>query len=311
MKHGERTLVCTLAAFAMCTAANAITGTGDASGSPYQSVVERNVFGLKPPPPPPDPEANKPPPPKMFLQGITTFGGTKRALLKTQMPAKPGEPPKGEQSFVLAEGQREGDIEVLEIDAKGGTVKVNDFGTIATLDFEHNGIKTVAAAPVAGAAPHPAGGLPAPGANPFTPAGGAQPPPITRPLRLPRQTGASASFESGGATPAYASGTTAYGGGTPSLGLGGTQVPLYGSTPVQTQPQPQAAASPTSQLTAEEQFLIVEANREQNQRLGLKVPPIPPTPLTPDNSPTTAPTTTQPNVPPLPRPGQPLLPRPY
>ncbi len=311
MKHGERTLVCTLAAFAMCTAANAITGTGDASGSPYQSVVERNVFGLKPPPPPPDPEANKPPPPKMFLQGITTFGGTKRALLKTQMPAKPGEPPKGEQSFVLAEGQREGDIEVLEIDAKGGTVKVNDFGTITTLDFEHNGIKTVAAAPVAGAAPRPAGGLPAPGANPFTPAGGAQSPPTTRPMRLPRPAGAAASFESGGATPAYASGTTAYGGGTPSLGLGGTTVPLYGSTSAQTQPQPQAAASPTSELSAEEQFLLVEANRERTQQLGLKVPPIPPTPLTPVTSPTTAPTTTQPNMPPLPRPGQPLLPPTY
>jgi hypothetical protein len=291
----------------MCTAANAITGTGDASGSPYQSVVERNVFGLKPPPPPPDPEANKPPPPKMFLQGITTFGGIKRALLKTQMPTKPGEPPKGEQSFVLAEGQREGDIEVLEIDAKGGTVKVNDFGTIATLDFEHNGIKTVTAPPVAGAAPHPVGGFPAPGANPFTPAGGAQPPPITRPMRLPRPAGAAASFESGSATPAYAS-------GTPSLGLGGTTVPLYGSTPVQTQVAPQAAAPPTSQLSLEETYLMIEAERERLKQLGLdkKYPPMPPTPLTPGlapNTPSTGPTTTQPNLPP--RPGQPLLPPTY
>jgi hypothetical protein len=164
---------------------------------------------------------------------------------------------------------------------------------------------------VAGAAPRPAGGLPAPGANPFTPAGGAQSPPTTRPMRLPRPAGAAASFESGGATPAYASGTTAYGGGTPSLGLGGTTVPLYGSTSAQTQPQPQAAASPTSELSAEEQFLLVEANRERTQQLGLKVPPIPPTPLTPVTSPTTTPTTTQPNMPPLPRPGQPLLPPTY
>jgi hypothetical protein len=303
MKHGEKMLGCILAAFALCAAANAVTA--DSSGSPYQSVVERNVFGLKPPPPPPDPEANKPPPPKMFLQGITTFGGIKRALLKTQMPAKPGEPPKGEQSFVLAEGQRDGDIEVLEIDAKGGTVKVNDFGTIATLDFEHNGIKTVTAAPVAGAAPHPVGGFPAPGANPLTPAGGAQPPPTTRPMRLPRPTGAAASFESGGATPAYAS-------GTPSLGLGGTTVPLYGSTPVQTQVAPQAAAPPTSQLSAEEQFLMVEAYRERMKQLGQQLPPIPPTPLSPGltpGTPSTGPTTTQPNLPP--RPGQPLLPPTY
>lgn len=303
MKHGKRMLMYTLAAFALCTAANA--ATSDSSGSPYQGVVERNVFGLKPPPPPPDPEATKPPPPKIFLQGITTFGGTKRALLKAQMPAKPGEPPKAEQSsFILAEGQREGDIEVLEIDAKEGTVKVNDFGTITTLDFKHNGIQQTAAAPGPGAAPRPGGGLPAPGANPFTPAGGAQPIPTTRPMRLPLPAGAAASPASGGATPMSAS-------GTPSLALGGTSVPLYGSTPAQAQPQSQAAAPATSQFSAEEQFLMVEAERERLKQLGLdkKFPPMPPTPLTPGltpNTPSTGPTATQPNLPP--RPGQPLLP---
>ena len=310
MKHDERMLMCTLAAFALCTAANA--ATSDSSGSPYQGVVERNVFGLKPPPPPPDPEATKPPPPKIFLQGITTFGGTKRALLKAQMPAKPGEPPKAEQSsFILAEGQREGDIEVLEIDANPpGSVKVNDFGTITTLDFKHNGIQQTAAAPGPGAAPQPGGGFGPPGAKPFGPAGGgAQSIPTTRPMRLPLPAGAAASPASGGAMPVYASGTTASGSGTPRLALGGTSVPLYGSTAAQAQPPPQAAAPPTSQLSAEEQFLMVEAYRERMKQLGQQVPPIPPTPLSPGltpGTPSTGPTTTQPNLPP--RPGQPLLP---
>ena len=305
-------LICTLAAFVLCTAANA--ATSDSSGGPYQGVVERNVFGLKPPPPPPDPEANKPPPPKIFLQGITTFGGIKRALLKAQLPAKPGEPPKADQSsFILAEGQRDGDIEVLEIDAKEGTVKVNDFGIITTLDFEHNGIKAPPTAPGPGAALQPGGGLASPGAKPFGPAGGgAQPIPTTRPMRLPLPGAAAASPASGSATPVYASGAPVSGGGTPSLALGGTSVPLYGSTPVQAQPQPQAAASPTSQLSAEEQFLMVEAERERMKQLGLdkRLPPIPPTPLTPGftpGSPESGPTTTpRPSLPP--RPGQPLLP---
>jgi hypothetical protein len=304
MKHGDKMLIGTLAAVTLCAATNA--ATSDSSGSPYQGVVERNVFGLKPPPPPPDPEANKPPPPKIFLQGITTFGGIKRALLKAQMPAKPGEPPKPDQSsFILAEGQRDGDIEVLEIDAKEGTVKVNDFGTITTLDFEHNGIKTPTAAPGPGAAPQPGGGLALPGAKPFGPAGGGgQPIPTIRPMRLPLPAGAAALPASGGATPMSAS-------GSPSLALGGTSVPLYGSTPAQAQPQPQAAALPTSQLSAEEQFLMIEANRERQKQLGLdkKLPPLPPTPLTPGftpGTPSTGPTTTQPNLPP--RPGQPLLP---
>ena len=121
-------------------------------GSPYQGIVERNVFGLKAPAPPPDPEANKPPPPKIFLTGITTILGNKRALMKLTPPAKPGEPAK-EQSFTLGEGQRDGELEVLEIDEKAGTVKVNEFGTVMTLSFENNGVK-------AGPAPAPGGAPP-------------------------------------------------------------------------------------------------------------------------------------------------------
>src|SRR5215472_11388177 len=85
--------------------------------SPYQAIVDRNVFALKPPPPPPtnNPDANKPPPPAITLTGITTILGSKRAFMSVNMPAKPPEPAKV-QSFMLSEGQRDGDIEVLEID---------------------------------------------------------------------------------------------------------------------------------------------------------------------------------------------------
>src|SRR6516162_8606332 len=103
--------------------AQAITDT------PYQAIVDRNVFSLKPPPPPPvnNPDANKPPPPPITLTGITTILGSKRAFMSVNMPAKPPEPAKV-QSFMLSEGQRDGDIEVLEIDEKAGMVKVNEFG---------------------------------------------------------------------------------------------------------------------------------------------------------------------------------------
>jgi len=176
-----------------------------AGASPYQAVVERNVFGLKAPPPPPDPEANKPPPPKIFLQGITTILGNKRALFKMQMPPKPGEQPKGEQGFILAEGQRDGEIEVLEIDAKAGKVKVKNFGQIVDLDFEKDGVKT-AAAPAPGGPPKPGGFVPAAPPNPFAPAGGANPIPTARPMRLPTPAGAAATPVSyGGPTT-----TTAY-----------------------------------------------------------------------------------------------------
>lgn len=280
MKHGEKMLLCTLATLALCTAANAVTS--DSSGTPYQGIVERNVFGLKAPPPPPDPEANKPPPPKILLQGITTILGNKRALFKVAMPPKAGEPAKGEQSFILAEGQRDGDIEVLEIDAVAGTVKVNNYGTITSLNFKDNGISPTAA-PGLGALPNPAGFMPKPAGNVFTPPGGAQPIPTARPMRLPTLPGAATSPASAGAAPVYATGTPAYPGGTPGLAVGGVSLPLSGSTPAQTQPAAQPARPDT--MTAEEKFLMVEAYRARMKQTGQQVPPIPPTPLTQELNP--------------------------
>ena len=115
MSESQKTVVCVLTSLMLCAGAKAIGA--DSAANPYQGIVDRNVFGLKPPPPPPRPEDNKPPAPKITLNGITTILGNKRALMSVQMPARPPEPAKP-QSFFLAEGQRDGDIEVLEINEK-------------------------------------------------------------------------------------------------------------------------------------------------------------------------------------------------
>ncbi|HYL95726.1 MAG TPA: hypothetical protein VET69_07975, partial [Terriglobales bacterium] len=159
-----------------------------ASDNPYQGIVARNVFLLKPPPPPVPIEEAKPPPPKVFLTGITSILGNKRALLKTPAPpAKPGQPPQGEQSYILTEGQREGDIEVVSIDEKAGTVKINNGGTLYVLNFDKDGQKPSAGLMPGGAQPP---GIPTPGgvappsvqpANPYAPGSGFNLP--SRPLR--------------------------------------------------------------------------------------------------------------------------------
>jgi hypothetical protein len=261
MKQGAKMVIGTLAGLAFCMAARAVTS--DSPGNPYQSIVERNVFGLKPPAPPPDPEANKPPPSKILLQGITTFGGVKRVLFKMATPPKQGQKPTGEQSFILAEGQRDGDIEILEINAEAGTVKVNNSGTITDLDFEKNGIKAPAG-PAPGPAPGPPGSVPPPGGNPALSPGGA--PPFARPMRLPTPTGAAFS--------------PAPGGNTATLAAGTASAPFSGSTGFRAQSQTQPARSPISTMTAEERFLMVEAYRARLKQTGELVPPIPPTPLT-------------------------------
>jgi hypothetical protein len=73
--------------------------------------------------------------PKILLKGITTIFGDKRALLKVQFPAKPPQPAK-EQSYILTEGQRDGAIEILEINEKTARVKVDNCGTVMEITFE-------------------------------------------------------------------------------------------------------------------------------------------------------------------------------
>ena len=134
----------------------------DATGNPYDGIVARNVFGLKPPPPPPDPESVKPPPPKITLQGITTLMGKKLALMKVMVPpSKPGAKTE-EVPLTLSVGEKSEDVEVLEIhEEEPKWVKVNDYGTITNLNFKDNGVNLAAAAPAT-----PAGVPPRPGAVP-------------------------------------------------------------------------------------------------------------------------------------------------
>ena len=245
-------LVCVVGSLAFCTVANAVPQ--ESSDNPYQSIIDRNVFSLKPPPPPPDPaEVNKPQTVKITLTGITTILGNKRVLMKTAPPpGKPGEGPKTEQSYILTEGQREGDIEVIAIDEKAGSVKVDNGGTVQTLTFEKDGAKL----PATAAPPSAPGAVP--GAVPSLPAArGLQPPAnpspsFQLPPRIPRLPN---------------SGAQAGNAGVGNLGLG---LPMNMSTP--------QTSVPGTQTSLEEQTLLIEAARQAG---GPGAALLPPTPLNP------------------------------
>src|SRR4051812_1482576 len=167
MKHGGKMLVCIVGGLAFSIAAPAVpVVTSESSDNPYQSIVDRNVFSLKPPTPAADPaEANKPTVVKITLTGMTTILGINGVWLKTPPPPENlGEGRKSELSYILTEGQREGDIEVLEIDEKAGSVKVNNAGTVQTLTFEKDGAKLPATV-----APPAAAGVPGGAAIPGLP----------------------------------------------------------------------------------------------------------------------------------------------
>ena len=191
MADSAKILGCILSTFILCIAAVAV---GADSDNPYQGIVDRNVFGLKPPPPPGKPEEKKVDLPPIILTGITTILGNKRALMNITPPGKPV------QSFILAEGQRDGELEVLEIDEKSGSVKVNQSGTVLSVNFEKNGLKlpTAVAAPVQPQNPlMPANNPnqpPQPTAIPYVPTGNTPSSGLktipTRQMRLPPPAGA-------------------------------------------------------------------------------------------------------------------------
>ena len=247
MTNGGKALLCALSLLVFWTGSRAMA-TETSGGNPYQAIVDRNVFGLKPPAPPPDPEANKPPPPKITLTGIYTMGGNKRVLMKVQVPARPPEPAK-EVPLTLAEGQRDGDVEVLEIDTVARTVKVNNSGTVTSLDFTNNGVKIASAAPPGGM-PNPAGARPAAVPNPFAPGGVGKPPPTAREMRL-GPTGAAVSPAAYGGVPAAPSysGTrlpTAYGTASAAPAYSTTPGMVVGGTPSGTLTLPGTASAATT-----------------------------------------------------------------
>jgi hypothetical protein len=137
LRHGGKCRICLLGALVLTANTHAATATP--KGNPYaKSIVGRNAFGLNAAPPPIIVDPLRLPPPHITLQGLTTILRRRQVLFKLQMPSKPGEPAR-EISCVLSEGERQGEIEVLEIDDHAGTVKFNNHGTEQTLSLKISG----------------------------------------------------------------------------------------------------------------------------------------------------------------------------
>jgi hypothetical protein len=230
----------------------------------YQVILVRNAFGLKePPPPPPPPPPPEPPATNIKLTGFATLRGIKKVLLMTQ---------EGNTSeyHSLAEKERIGGLEVLEINEKAGTAKIRNAGVPLVLTFDTHGVK-VAAAP----AP------PAPGALP----GGMIP---GRPMPgIPQPAGGGAPGQRptapGMPHPPSATGDALRSIPTRSIRTptGGTGMEMkMGGTPNQTHVVP----TPHSNLSLEESIILLEANRAINQPAidRGQYPPLPPTPFSQD-----------------------------
>ena len=135
MRHWAGELTLGLAALVWGTSARAVFA--DTPANPYWGIASRNVFRLKALEPHVPPVAPAPLP-RVVPVGITTMLGPKYALLKIYLPASPPEPAR-ELACTLAVGQREGPIEVLEIDETAGSVRINNSGTVMLLTLAKDG----------------------------------------------------------------------------------------------------------------------------------------------------------------------------
>lgn len=115
--HVRRTL---LSACLMSVAAAVLHATTEPP-NPYSSIAVRNVFALcSPPVLPEETRTTAPtnPPPDITLSGIADFSLAKWVLLTV---AEKGKPP---QNYTLGLGEKQDGLEVLEINAEAGSVKV-------------------------------------------------------------------------------------------------------------------------------------------------------------------------------------------
>src|SRR5438874_1559932 len=182
MRKAGKLLVCGVTGLVVCQTVLANTPEAESTSNPYQGIVDRNVFGLKPPPPPTPPPEQPKPPLNIVLSGITTLSGKKRCFISVTGPPKAGAPTIPE-SMMLTEGQRQGDIEIVSIDEKGGIVNLKQGGSAETISFDKNGVKGGPPPPAMAGAP-PAMPGPTYQPNPFTPTSGQKMIP-GRPLRIP------------------------------------------------------------------------------------------------------------------------------
>ncbi len=220
----------------------------DAKVNPYDAIVERNPFALKPPPPPAppeDPSSKLPPAPLATVEvtGITSILSSKKVLLEiVPGPGKPMLKP------ILSEGERLDSIEVVSIDVDKNEVVIKNGGVTTNLTFK-----------VVKSAPGPAG--------PAAP--GAVPPPAV------------AGIPPAAAPPAFGNQDFNTGGGRGvQVGGGATTADGFRSIPSRN-----IRANAQAPVTAEGSVMELERNRAMNEQLrqstGMRLPPLPPTALNP------------------------------
>ena len=107
------------------------------AANPYEVIVARNAFGLRPPPPPAPAPVAKPPEPErdIKISGLVAFQKIRKVGLYVIEKGKQAKP------YMLDEGEEKDGIKVLAIDPKKETARVRDGTRELVLDFKNHAMK--------------------------------------------------------------------------------------------------------------------------------------------------------------------------
>ena len=269
MKRLVKIVICLASGLVLNAGARADDGV--LPNNPYAPIVVRNVFGLNPPQPV-DTNATQADLPKITPNGIMSIFGQLQVLFKVAGTAKPGQPAKDE-SYILSEGQRQDEIEVIQIDEKASLVTFNNHGTVQELPLAKANPPVVNTPAAASGGPVPIQNFLAPnGVN----SGG-----------IPGHFGGRSASGPGAAR------NRGMGNGGNNFNNGGNQnpnsqaIPMGGGSILQSTPTGAGYSGqqqPQNTMTPEAQVIMMEAQRAQWQNEGNPAAAIiPPTVLTPQN----------------------------
>ena len=223
------------------------------SGEPYATVVARNIFGLNPAPPPDAHALDANPPPKIIPNGIMDILGELQVLFKVAQPPRPGSPATPDESYILSQGQRQDEIEVVKIDQKNSVVTFNNHGETQTLPL----VTTMPAST-------PSAGLEAPAVGRPGGPGGRFSPGFVNPGggpggRVPHGAGGANNSGALPGSPSNPGNSSNLSNPDNSTGLGGAPAQLGSYN---------AASQLPEGMTPETQTVLIEANRMQAQQQG-------------------------------------------
>jgi hypothetical protein len=111
------------------------------SENPYQIIIEKNAFHLNPVPVPPPYEPPNPKLPEIKISGFVVNSGHVRALFAC-IPKSPKEP---ELYYSLAEGERDGILQLVKIHLDEQTADIINSGVPMRLTMQENGFQLPAA----------------------------------------------------------------------------------------------------------------------------------------------------------------------